>query len=123
MGAVFPFANKMIRTTFTYCKHGDDRILLTVSMDGFQKVGGDGFGGESKNPVRKPRSQEAGEVKKPESPKPRSPEASKPTLTPMVSLDIPNIYPIIVLSIFFSMIPIYSQYYTNITPVYNLNRI
>ena len=35
--------NKMIRTTFPYCKHGDDMMLLFIaSMDGLKKSRGAG---------------------------------------------------------------------------------
>ena len=34
-----PFANKMSHTTLPYCKDGDD-MIFTVSMDGFNNIGG-----------------------------------------------------------------------------------
>ena len=34
------FANKMIRTTFLSCKHGDDMMFLIGSKDGVKAAGG-----------------------------------------------------------------------------------
>ena len=46
MGAQPPFADKMVRTTFPYGKHGDDMMLVYIeSVDRLKKAGG--LGGRS----------------------------------------------------------------------------
>ena len=47
-----PFANKMIRTTFLYCKHGDDMMLFIGYMDAFETPGVGGWGGRSPTPFK-----------------------------------------------------------------------
>ena len=44
-GAAPPFANKMICTSFLSCKHGDDMMFFSGSMDG--RRGSKGNSGDS----------------------------------------------------------------------------